>query len=145
MTPTPLAAAVDLPLGLEAAGLARRTVAQLLRGWHVDDDAWTDDVLLVTSELVTNAVRHGGHRVRLDLQLDADHLRVAVSDGSSVLPAQRADEQDESGRGLAIIAALAASWGVEARADGGKTVWVRLAVPVAATPAPFLDGDAAPA
>ncbi len=127
-----LTAGIDLPLGGHAAALARRTVADVLHTWGLRDEAWTYDALLLTSELVGNAVRHGGTRVALELSLDTTHLQIAVSDGCAVLPVQRgAGDADESGRGLMIIEAIAAAWGVE-ESPGGKRVWVRLAVPAAA-------------
>jgi anti-sigma regulatory factor (Ser/Thr protein kinase) len=131
---SPLTAGVDLPLGGHAAALARRTVADVLHTWWLRDEAWIYDALLLTSELVGNAVRHGGTRVALELSLDTRHLQIAVSDGCSVLPAQRgAGDADESGRGLMIIQAIASDWGVQ-ETDGGKRVWVRLPVPATAPP-----------
>jgi anti-sigma regulatory factor (Ser/Thr protein kinase) len=116
---------VDLPPTDRAAALARRTVTEVLRGWRIGNDDWTYDVLLVTSELVGNAVRHAGRRVALQLALDSSHLTVSVTDGSSVLPSQRRADADESGRGLSIVDALAEEWGAVADA-AGKTVWARL-------------------
>ncbi len=125
-------AGVDLPLRAEAAGQARRYVRDVLRTWQCPDDL-VYDVLLVTSELVSNAVRHGGRRCALHLEKSLEQLRIEVSDGSSVLPQQRADAADESGRGLAIIEATAGGWGVT-ESETGKTVWAQW--PVAAPSAP---------
>lgn len=119
-------AGVDLPLRNEAAGQARRYVRDVLRSWQCANDL-VHDVLLVTSELVSNAVRHGGRSCVLHVEKSLEQLRVEVSDGSSVLPQQREDA-DEGGRGLAIIEAVAGSWGVTER-DTGKTVWAQWTLP----------------
>jgi anti-sigma regulatory factor (Ser/Thr protein kinase) len=120
-----LRAEVDLPLSPEAAALARRTVRDVLRSWRLDSTMGFD-AQLATSELVSNAIRHGGHHVRLVLELTHEWLRISVSDGSSTLPSQRPGEDDgEGGRGLLILASLG-EWGVEATATGGKQVWVHL-------------------
>jgi anti-sigma regulatory factor (Ser/Thr protein kinase) len=121
---------VDLPLADHAAVLARRTVADVLHSWQTLDEDWIYDVQLLCSELVGNAVRHGGERVELSLALDELQLTVEVSDGSSVVPQQRADGSEESGRGLAIIHVLADEWGVRSD-DRGKTVWATMTVPTA--------------
>lgn len=134
-TTAPLHADLDLPLGPEAAALARRALSSVLATWHCPAGEWLDDALLVTSELVGNAVRHGGRRVALHLLLSDDALRISVSDGSSVLPQQRATDDDgESGRGMAIVRALAADWGVTGTGDG-KTVWVLVPLPQGREPA----------
>lgn len=126
----PLTAQIDLPISPEAAYLSRRAVADVLSGWRLNDQDLRGDALLVASELVTNAVRHGGRLVRLDLELQPETLRIAVSDGSSVLPRPReADDHDrEMGRGLLILGELSSSWGVENGPDGGKQVWAALPV-----------------
>ncbi len=127
----PLTADVDLPLTTAAAALARRTVTDVLRGWAIVDEDFTYDAVLLTSELVGNAVRHGGRRVALSLEHGHGRLTLAVSDGSSVLPFPSNHEDRESGRGLTIINAIADDWGVWDRPDG-KTVWVTLTTPGAA-------------
>ncbi len=122
----PLQARVDLPRQPQACSTARRTARLLLGTWAVTDHALLDDALVVVSELVGNAVRHGDVRLALDLQLDDAGLLVAVSDGARALPQQRTGSQDqESGRGLTIVEALAQEWGTEQLPDG-KRVWARL-------------------
>lgn len=89
---------------------------------------------LVVSELVTNAVNAGSSRVEVCLGVHRDHVRVAVGDDAAGLPAlQEAGPTDARGRGLAIVAALSRSWGVE-RSQLGKHVWALLpiAAPLAA-------------
>jgi two-component sensor histidine kinase len=99
-----------------------------------------DDALLVVSELVSNAVRHGaplgggGLEVRWDITDQRVHLE--VHDGGQG-PEQGAPRtlqgtsDDERGRGLAIIAMLATSWGSSYDEAAGAVVWADL--PVAAT------------
>src|SRR5690349_8049561 len=67
-----------------------------------------DDVLLMTSELVTNAVAHATGAITLDVELTGDAIRVEVCDDNPcpALPAQR-EPMAEGGRGLQIVEALA--------------------------------------
>lgn len=84
----------------------------------------TDTVLLLVSELATNAVLHAyGPDVRIRVLDLGPRLRVEVYDGSPALPAQRrAAKGDQNGRGLALVEALATTWGTDLTARG-KTVW----------------------
>ncbi|MEU8514757.1 ATP-binding protein [Kitasatospora sp. NPDC048722] len=135
-----------------------RVRVELLRqafDWRVPDDA-TEVAMLILNELVTNACHHArGPRDRLigvRLLLPAlTLLRVEVSDASSELPVRRRPApDDESGRGLELVAALATSWGADPSGEGyiGKTVWFELTLPSPANP-PVLDSafamDTAPA
>ena len=133
---------VDLPLREQAAALARRSVRDALRTWQVPAaQEWVDDVLLLTSELVGNAVRHGARQVSLHLRLEGSHLTVEVVDGSLLLPVQREDEDAECGRGLLIVEALSDAWGVRDRGDG-KAVWALTTVVPPPTLAAVQDADA---
>jgi anti-sigma regulatory factor (Ser/Thr protein kinase) len=126
----PLQARVDLPVDRDAPRQARMTVGDMLDSWHVGDLDWVYDVLLVTSELVTDAVKHGGKRVQLEMTLDPSHLMLSVADGSSGASQMRAaPDTAEAARGLAIVQAVADRWGVETTSDGGKLTWVRIADP----------------
>ncbi|MCW2777848.1 MAG: hypothetical protein JWN17_1573 [Frankiales bacterium] len=93
-------------------------------GWG----AHADTVALLVSEVAGNAVLHAyGQEVAVRVLLRASRLRVEVWDGSPRLPLPRgASERAENGRGLLILEALAAAWGVEARSDG-KILWFELA------------------
>ncbi|MEV5440203.1 SpoIIE family protein phosphatase [Streptomyces sp. NPDC052682] len=104
---------------------ARRFTARTLRSWRVGADA--DTVLLVVSELVTNALVHTQGPVRLDLTLAADRLRVTVSDSSPRAPAKPVvvDWEATGGRGLLLVEAVSASWG-SVPVGGGKQVWSEL-------------------
>lgn len=127
-SPAGWVARVDLPSQEQACTVARRTARRLLLAWDVPDEEPVHDVLVVVSELVGNAVRHGVARVVLELALGRDGVTVAVTDGGRDLPRQRAgDDHGESGRGLTIVDALARTWGVEELPPGGKRVWAVLA------------------
>ena len=119
-----LTARFDLPLSDHAPCEARQAVRPMLAAWGFDDPDWTGAVELVITELVANAVRHGGGCLALELQAHDGHLTVAVVDGSAVVP-RRGDPTDQGGRGLAIIEALSQRWGVDPH-QGGKRVWVEL-------------------
>lgn len=87
-----------------------------------------DDVTLVTSELATNVERHAGGWVTVDMVDLGEALVVAVTDPEfDRLPAPRRVGPDEvSGRGLLVVAAVSAHWGVVVR-PASKTVWSVLA------------------
>ena len=120
-------AAIDLPLDALAARRARRMVADMLGAWHLDASGLLDDTQLVVSELVTNAYLHGASGIALEMRVDAGVLEVAVRDGSAVVPRPRSVEPEaENGRGLAILAAITADWGVDQEPGGGKRVWACL-------------------
>ncbi|HEY5834155.1 SpoIIE family protein phosphatase [Streptomyces sp.] len=106
---------------------ARRYTRRTLRSWGVGEAA--DEVLLIVSELVTNALVHTQGPVRLDLTLAGDRLRVAVSDASPRTPVKPAslDWEATGGRGLLLVEAMAASWG-SVPLSGGKQVWGEVAV-----------------
>jgi anti-sigma regulatory factor (Ser/Thr protein kinase) len=90
-----------------------------------------DDVVLVASELIGNAVRHArslpSGRVRVSWEHDAGGFTISVTDGGGPQRprSRKADPQDTTGRGLAIVSALADFWGVK-RGPGTVTVWAHL-------------------
>jgi anti-sigma regulatory factor (Ser/Thr protein kinase) len=85
-----------------------------------------DDTLLVVSELVTNAVRAGCSSADLSIEIDVEGVRVGVTDDGPGLPVVRlADPEDEHGRGMFLISAVASDWGVRAT-ERGKEVWAAL-------------------
>jgi PAS domain S-box-containing protein len=105
-----------------SAGGARRFVEARLAAWG--GSAVLDSALLLTSELVANAVRHAGGRVGLRLLSGSGSVRIEVHDCVPTLPAPRRPSiDDESGRGLALVDALSSRWGVTQMPDGGKSVW----------------------
>lgn len=86
-----------------------------------------DDALLLVSEVVTNAVKHGHAPVRLEVDCDGSGIVVAVEDGNPAMPQpRRRDHRRHSGRGLLLLERLSAEWGVR-RTAAGKQVWFRLA------------------
>ena len=99
-----------------------------------------DDVELVVSELVTNALGQGTMTAFLIVFRSSTHeVEVAVWDDGPGLPqAQQHDPEAESGRSLLIVQARSNSWGCRPGRDGtGKVVWARLG------PKPREDHDAA--
>ncbi|MEU3888881.1 SpoIIE family protein phosphatase [Streptomyces sp. NPDC029041] len=109
----------------QAVGHARRFARRTLRSWDVTADY--DAVLLVVSELVTNALVHTDGKVRMDLTLIGNRLRVAVADASPRSPVRPASIGWEAtgGRGILLVEALAATWGT-LPVSGGKQVWAEL-------------------
>ncbi|BBC36429.1 hypothetical protein SGFS_077230 [Streptomyces graminofaciens] len=148
-------ARATLPGSPLAPGAARRFVRAALAEWAelglpgaADLPArLAEDVLVVVSELVTNAVVHAGTEVELFCRLDHDHrhpdtapgrLVVEVSDHHPSRPVrdegaerpylvERPYEAAEYGRGLRLVAALSEAWGITYR-TGVKAVWARLSV-----------------
>lgn len=107
--------------------LAREFARTVLAEWDLERRA--DDVLLCVSELATNALLHGvppGREYRLHLSLgEGGLLRVEVhdsGDGEPRVPVQDAAAEEECGRGLLLVSALADKWGVGER-NPGKIVW----------------------
>ena len=80
------------------------------------------------AELVGNAVRYGGSRPTLSVDVCGDEVTLSVTDASDELPVPRGDLLAENGRGYLIIDALSDAWGVE-RLPFGKRVWARLPKP----------------
>jgi anti-sigma regulatory factor (Ser/Thr protein kinase) len=107
---------------------ARRFTARTLRRWHVEEMA--DAVLLVVSELVTNALVHTQGPVHVDLMLRGDRVRVCVSDSSPRAPAKPVivDWEATGGRGLLLVEAMSDSFGSMPVAHG-KQVWSEMVVP----------------
>ncbi|MET7443312.1 ATP-binding protein, partial [Streptomyces sp. NPDC005568] len=109
----------------EAVRHARRFTRRALRAWRVGVDA--DAVLLVVSELVTNALVHTDGPVRLDLTLLGNRLRITVADNSPRTPIKPTSIGWEAtgGRGMLLVEAMSASWGT-VPVSGGKQVWSEL-------------------
>ncbi|MGW2592163.1 ATP-binding protein [Streptomyces sp. NPDC001515] len=117
--------------------LVRRFVRAALDEWACEVN--TDDVVLCVSELATNALVHGvppgrGFRVMLFWERVDGRLRVEMHDsGDGEVPEVRPGGplptgDDEGGRGLVLVSALADAWGVGDR-NPGKIVWCEFAVP----------------
>jgi anti-sigma regulatory factor (Ser/Thr protein kinase) len=90
--------------------------------------ALCEDLELIASELVTNAVRAGSETIGVSLALEDDRVVIRVSDEASGWPEARdADIYDTGGRGLPLVSAISTSWGVRL-SPNGKVVWAELRV-----------------
>jgi CheY-like chemotaxis protein len=106
---------------------ARGFVRQTLSGWRMDH--LVDDALVVVSELVANAMTHAESDCVLRLSRTPTTLRIEVlDDGTGTPEPQPPTPTAEHGRGLHLIAALTAAWGLELIPDDGKMVWAEFAV-----------------
>lgn len=139
-------ASVALEPSLDSAAAARHFVRDHLVEWDVEE--LVDDALLAISELVTNAILHARSTIDVRLELVDDRLRVEVHDrsarpvlldsvvagvveervpgmidGRQEIPSL--DDQTSTGRGLFIVASVAAALGEQLDHDG-KTVWFEL-------------------
>ncbi|WP_237307263.1 ATP-binding protein [Streptomyces alboflavus] len=114
-------------------GRARTLLREQASSWDLPPEV-TETATLLLSELMTNAYRHAkvspGREIWTRCVLKAGLLHIAVSDANATPPAPRhACPEDESGRGLALVATLSDDWGTELRPGGiGKRVWFELAV-----------------
>lgn len=118
---------LDVPCDRDAPSTVRGALAD------IDPPDWVSgDVMLVASELVTNAVLHSGcldrHLLDVEVHLGDDRITVSVRDpGLSGQHAQPADsELVADGWGLRIVEQLAQRWGAE-REDDGYRVWAEMA------------------
>ena len=139
-----------------AAQGGRTAVGQACDAWGI---APTEDLLVIASELVTNAVLHARTAIDLQVCVAAGVIEVAVGDSDAGRPTVRPDRRDlladldrvpvraldvddrhpdlsvgaagsvAAGRGLLLVAALAQRWGVAPRPGGGKDVWAQVTQP----------------
>jgi len=116
----------SLTAGPSAAGEARSLVRAAIEAWDVPVDP--DVAVLLTSELVTNAITHeAGETVMLLITRACGKLRVDVHDSSRSAPVQADASADaETGRGLMLVANLSTDWGFY-RTTAGKAVYFTLA------------------
>lgn len=131
-----------VPLTRESPSRARDAVATSLKKASLTNMIETAE--LIVSELVTNAVLHGAAPARVVVYEDSGLLFIEVYDGSRDDPQPGVSEDDEHGRGLAIVEFLAEDWASE-QAAHGKCVWASLAVtrdieqPAARCPCGYFD------
>lgn len=120
----------------ESVAAARALAAAVLNDFGIDDTgtgrAFLSDILLIVSELSTNAIQATAEDFRLTIAQGADGVNIAMEDRDprpaqlTLTPPDRAN-----GPGLALVAALSTSWGQDTRPANGKTVWARVARPPA--------------
>jgi len=114
---------VHLPVPAAVASV-RHYVRDILVAWHLED--LIGAVALVTSELATNAITHGGSPFRTSLVRTDAGVRISVEDGSSAWPeAHEASPGDQGGRGMAIVATLSDRSGYDST-PSGKVAWAEL-------------------
>jgi anti-sigma regulatory factor (Ser/Thr protein kinase) len=126
--------ALTLAAVTNAVPLARRLVKEVARHWRLPDEL-TENSVIITSELMTNAIKatadfHTARgipeagRVRLSLRWKLPSLFTMVWDINPLLPVKReADGFDTSGRGIGIIEVLSFNWSAAHCREGGKLVW----------------------
>jgi anti-sigma regulatory factor (Ser/Thr protein kinase) len=124
---------IELDGDPDAPSRGRHAVTEVLDGWGCESGT-REDLLLVVSELVTNAVVHGAEPIVVTMVRAPERVRVEVTDGADASsphgnPRPRADA--ENGRGLAVVTRLAVAWGWRATPGNGKTVWAELPLPQA--------------
>ena len=119
-----LVAHLDVPSDTGGTAAARTATRSVLQAWGFTDADWLYDATVVVSELVANAVRHGGGILALHLHAVRGRVTVTAADRTAASPRRRRGDQT-GGRGLAIIEALSRAWGVRPYGRG-KCVWVLL-------------------
>jgi sigma-B regulation protein RsbU (phosphoserine phosphatase) len=111
---------IDLPPEPESARAAREFTRDHLDGLA---ESLLDTALLLTSELVTNAVLHARTPLQLTVENNGRSIMLAVSDHDRMSPEERPQDAERlDGRGIALVAALSREWGSVAH-PAGKTVW----------------------
>ncbi len=91
----------------------------------------TDAVMVMTSELATNSIRHAATDFEVAVDRTPRTIRVGVTDrGSGVPTVLSPDPGQPSGRGLSIVSKLADDWGVTTTDANTKTVWFTVTLPV---------------
>jgi anti-sigma regulatory factor (Ser/Thr protein kinase) len=126
----PVQCTLPLPRDPTCAARARRFVRERLTESSSQpvDPAVVERALLTTSELVTNALRHGEGAIELRMGRVGDRMRLEVADQGDGVPAIRAEAGDETGGwGLRIVEELALRWGCF---EGTTHVWAELSLTV---------------
>jgi|SRR3954447_3378752 anti-sigma regulatory factor (Ser/Thr protein kinase) len=132
MDPTPdegsrVRSTVQLPAELSTPSRARRFAARALRG--TTHTALGDDVILLVSELVTNAVLHTDGPITLTVETSRHLVRVEIRDNVPELVSLPAADDAEHGRGLPIVERVAHAWDADPVIDDGKVVWAEIRDP----------------
>lgn len=114
-------ATLDFDASVHSPANTREFVGRMARGWGLGDVGSLAELLV--SEIVTNAIEHGGSGGVVSIEALPAGIRVEVTDHSGRLPELRHPTPEEpTGRGLAIVDRLSRWWGVEPTPHG-KTVW----------------------
>ncbi|HEX8771388.1 MAG TPA: SpoIIE family protein phosphatase [Acidimicrobiales bacterium] len=125
--------------GSEVISAARADVRRRAR--ELGYEVLADTAALVLSELVTNAILHAGGCTEVSIDAIPGGLRLEIRDGSHVPPILgRPSPESLTGRGLRLVAALAASWGAENEAEG-KVVWADIVTESSAVSAELSEDD----
>jgi anti-sigma regulatory factor (Ser/Thr protein kinase) len=133
-TRAPVVAELRLAERNTSAAVSRQFIRSTLASWRRGAAACVDqveDIVLVVSELVTNALLHGHGTPVVRLLDGGDHVRVEVCDDSPLLPVSHR-VTPTSGLGLRVVEQLSTAWGASRRGRG-KVVWCEL--PAAPGPA----------
>ncbi|MGQ0678320.1 MAG: ATP-binding protein [Actinomycetota bacterium] len=116
--------ALHIPADSSAIAGARRFTEGFLRSHGLSEQINT--MVLLISEVVTNAILHGGSGAELRLIVSGGSIRAEVKDRSPMFPSVRQYSEDATtGRGMVIVQALASAWGTRSEGDG-KVVWFTL-------------------
>jgi anti-sigma regulatory factor (Ser/Thr protein kinase) len=92
------------------------------------DETHADLMQLVASELVMNAVLHGGPPVIVQLSIEPNNTVLEVYDGGPGMPAMSQDDDPaHARRGLRVVEGMCSDWGIIPDQRGGKTVWCAIA------------------
>jgi anti-sigma regulatory factor (Ser/Thr protein kinase) len=116
---------IDLPPEPSSATRSRELARLQLAGSCTREVL--DTVLLVVTELVTNAILHARTMMRLSIEVRPECVRLGVEDHAAALPQRvRLDPHSITGRGLALVEQLSSASGVDSLASG-KVVWSEIA------------------
>ncbi len=98
-----------------------------MNGWDLPAVLQTD-VMILSGELVANAILHGRPPIELRLRRGTRNLLIEVDDGAAAIPRKlRPTPADDHGRGLQLTSAVAARWGARPLREG-KSVWCELSL-----------------
>lgn len=119
---------VRLPPEPASARAARHFTRDAMRRWGCGEDE-SDTVLLLLSEVVSNAILHARTELEVSVAVRPRRVRVEVVDGDTGPIRRRTSTEDaQSGRGTELVEALAEAWGTD-RLTSGKRVWFEVASP----------------